>query len=101
MTPCRRNPGGYLISIKSDRGLRSHLQSGRPPLRRSPRLKEAKRHEECWNLGIALIAVALGAGLPFFADPIFMYGAVAVGGVLILTALVRICPLYSLLGIRT
>ncbi len=52
-------------------------------------------------LGIALIAVALGAGLPFFADPIFMYGAVAVGGVLILTALVRICPLYSLLGIRT
>lgn len=52
-------------------------------------------------LGAALIACALLSGLALFDQAYVKYGAVAVGLVLIVTGLVRLCPLYSILGIRT
>ncbi|HAE01865.1 MAG TPA: DUF2892 domain-containing protein [Rhodospirillaceae bacterium] len=52
-------------------------------------------------LGAALIACALLSGLTLFDEAYVKYGTVAVGLVLIVTGLVRLCPLYSILGIRT
>ncbi|MDF1750927.1 MAG: DUF2892 domain-containing protein [Alphaproteobacteria bacterium] len=52
-------------------------------------------------IGAALIAAALLSGLALFDDLILKYGAVVVGLVMIITGLVRICPLYSILGIKT
>jgi hypothetical protein len=51
--------------------------------------------------GAALIATAFLSGLALFDDTTVKYGAVLVGVVLIVTGLVRLCPLYSILGIRT
>ncbi len=49
-----------------------------------------------------LIAIApFATDLALFQGTAAMAIAVAVGVVLILTALVRVCPLYSLLGMRT
>lgn len=48
-------------------------------------------------LGAILIALALLAGL---ADA-WRIAALVVGAVMILTASLRICPLYTLLGLRT
>jgi ABC-type uncharacterized transport system permease subunit len=52
-------------------------------------------------VGIALIVAAVSPALPLAANPILQWGAVVVGAVMIVTALVRICPLYSLLGVTT
>jgi len=52
-------------------------------------------------IGAALTACALLSGLEIFDDAFVKYGAVVVGLVLIITGLVRLCPLYSILGIRT
>jgi hypothetical protein len=52
-------------------------------------------------LGVVLIAVALFSGLGLFDAVVWKYGAVAVGVVLIATAAIRFCALYTLLGIRT
>ncbi len=51
--------------------------------------------------GVALIALALFGGAGPFGAAAWQYGAVAVGLVLIATAVLRLCPLYTLLGIRT
>ena len=51
--------------------------------------------------GVLLIAIALFGGTAFLAGPAMTYGAVAVGAVLIATAVLRLCPLYSVFGIRT
>lgn len=51
--------------------------------------------------GAALIAIALFSGMAAFDGSAMKYGAVIVGAVLIATATMRICPLYSILGIRT
>jgi hypothetical protein len=52
-------------------------------------------------LGAALVAAAIFSGLAFFDGAVLKYGAVVVGLVLAVTAVVRICPLYSALGVRT
>ncbi len=52
-------------------------------------------------LGVALIAAALFSGLTFFDGNVARYGAVIVGLVLVVTGLMRTCPAYSILGIRT
>lgn len=52
-------------------------------------------------VGVLLIAVALFSGLAIFESGIVRYGAVAVGLVLAVTGLMRTCPLYTVLGIRT
>jgi hypothetical protein len=52
-------------------------------------------------LGLALLVVALGGLAPVFEAGAVKWIAVAAGAVLLATAGMRICPLYTLLGIRT
>lgn len=52
-------------------------------------------------LGVILIAAPFLSGLALFANPLLIWGAVGVGAVLVLTALVRFCPLYTLFGLST
>ncbi|MEO1205095.1 MAG: DUF2892 domain-containing protein [Pseudomonadota bacterium] len=52
-------------------------------------------------LGIALLYLALFSGLAFFAEPLFKYGAAAIGLVMLATSTLRLCPLYSIFGIKT
>jgi len=51
-------------------------------------------------LGIGLIGAAL-SGASIFGSGIVPYIAFAAGAVAIMTATLRICPLYRLLGVRT
>lgn len=51
--------------------------------------------------GVVLLGLALFSGLPLFAGGIVKIGAVIVGLVMIGTGLMRFCPLYTVLGIRT
>lgn len=53
---------------------------------------------------VGVILIALPFGLPrleLWDNPLFYYGSLVVGAVLILTALVRYCPAYSLIGANT
>ena len=52
-------------------------------------------------LGLALLILPHMAGGALWADPIVAYAMNAVGIVLILTALVRFCPLYRVVGAST
>ena len=52
-------------------------------------------------LGVALIAAALLSGWAIFDSVALKYGAVVVGVVLLATATLRCCPLYTLLGAKT
>jgi DUF2892 family protein len=52
-------------------------------------------------VGAALIALPYVTALEMWANPMIKYGANAVGAILILTALVRFCPLFKLLGISS
>lgn len=51
--------------------------------------------------GASLIALALFSGVALFDGAAIRYGAVLLGGVLIATAAMRMCPLYSVLGVQT
>lgn len=52
-------------------------------------------------LGIVLIAAPL-LNLPaIWSSGIWAYGAMIVGAVLIVTGLLRMCPIYRLLGVTT
>lgn len=52
-------------------------------------------------VGAALIALPYVTAMEIWANPLVKYGANAVGAILILTALVRFCPLLKLFGIST
>ena len=52
-------------------------------------------------VGLALAALALFSGLPAFAEPLWFWGALVVSAILIVTAVVRFCPLYAPFGIST
>lgn len=52
-------------------------------------------------LGVVLIALPFVTDFALWANPIWMYGALAVGAVMLLTAAIRFCPLYVILGLRT
>jgi len=52
-------------------------------------------------LGLALLYLAFFSAQPLFAEPLYKYGAAVIGGVVLLTSAMKICPLYSLLGIKT
>lgn len=52
-------------------------------------------------LGLALLVVAFGGFVPALAIGAPKWVAVVVGATLLATAGLRICPLYTLLGIRT
>lgn len=51
--------------------------------------------------GAALIAVPFLSGLPVFDAALPKYGAVAVGLVLVVTAIANFCPMYRIFGIKT
>lgn len=52
-------------------------------------------------IGAVLVLLPLLSGLPLFANPLWLWASVAVGAVLIVTAVVRFCPLYAILGLST
>jgi hypothetical protein len=52
-------------------------------------------------LGLALLYLAFFSGIPAFDGALLKYGAAAVGAVMLVVAAVRVCPVYSLLGIKT
>ncbi len=52
-------------------------------------------------IGLALVVIPFTTGLSFFTNSYALYGTAAVGVVILLTSMFRICPLYSLMGIKT
>jgi hypothetical protein len=52
-------------------------------------------------LGVVLLYLAFFSGLPLFATPLVKYLVAAVGLVMLTVAVVRICPVYSILGFKT
>lgn len=52
-------------------------------------------------LGAVLLYLAFGSGLALFDGALMNYGAAVVGAVMLTVAAVRICPVYTLLGLRT
>lgn len=52
-------------------------------------------------LGVVLLYLAFASGLPLFDGALFKYGAAVIGVVMLVVAAVRVCPLYSILGIKT
>lgn len=52
-------------------------------------------------LGVVLLYLAFFSGLPAFDAGILKYGATIVGLVMLGVAAVRMCPIYSIFGIKT
>ena len=52
-------------------------------------------------LSLVLLYLAFASGLPLFDGALVKYGAAVIGAVMLVVAAVRICPLYSLIGIKT
>ena len=52
-------------------------------------------------LGLVLLYLAFLSGLPLFAAALFKYGAAVIGIVMLATSLMKMCPLYSVLGLKT
>ncbi|WP_420555561.1 YgaP family membrane protein [Roseovarius sp.] len=52
-------------------------------------------------LGAVLLYLAFFSGLPAFEAPVWRYGAAGLGVVMLIVAAVRVCPIYSILGVRT
>lgn len=51
--------------------------------------------------GVVLVVLAFVPALPLAASPVLQWGAVLVGFVLVMIALVRFCPLYALFRLST
>lgn len=52
-------------------------------------------------LGAVLLYLAFFSGLTLFAAPLFKYGAAVVGIVMLATASLKMCPIYSILNLKT
>ena len=52
-------------------------------------------------LGIILITAPFAFTSSLWANPVYKYGAIVVGLVVLTVAVTRVCPIYSILGIRT
>jgi hypothetical protein len=52
-------------------------------------------------LGAVLLYLAFFSGLPLFAAPFFKFGAAAIGVVMLATSTLKMCPIYSILGLKT
>lgn len=52
-------------------------------------------------LGLVLIVLPFVTSFGMWANPLGQFGVPIVGVVLVVTALVRFCPLYRLIGVRT
>lgn len=53
------------------------------------------------TIGFVMIVAAFIPVLPLAANPTLQWGFVGIGAVLVITALVRFCPLYALFGLST
>ncbi|MEH6647036.1 YgaP family membrane protein [Sulfitobacter sp.] len=52
-------------------------------------------------LGVALLLLAFVSSLPLFDGGFVKYAAALIGVVMIVTAAIRMCPIYSIFGIKT
>lgn len=52
-------------------------------------------------VGLLLVIAPFATNMALFQGTVAMVISVAIGAVLVLTALARVCPLYSLLGVKT
>ncbi|MEO9824170.1 MAG: DUF2892 domain-containing protein [Paracoccaceae bacterium] len=52
-------------------------------------------------LGAVLLYLVFGSGMQLFAAPLFKYGAAIVGIVMLATSTLKMCPIYSTLGLKT
>ena len=52
-------------------------------------------------LGVVLLYLAFFSGLSLFAAPLFQYGAAVIGVVMLATSTLKMCPIYSILGLKT
>ncbi|WP_372573552.1 YgaP family membrane protein [Ruegeria jejuensis] len=52
-------------------------------------------------LGVGLLYIAFLGGLPAFDGALLKYGAGIVGAVMLIVAATRVCPIYSIFGIKT
>lgn len=52
-------------------------------------------------LGLVLLYLAFGSGLPLFDGAVMKYGAALIGIVMLVVAAVRVCPIYSIFGVKT
>lgn len=52
-------------------------------------------------LGIVLIYLAFFSGIALFDAAIYKYGAAVIGVVMLATSTLKLCPIYSLLGLKT
>lgn len=52
-------------------------------------------------IGMLLIAMPYVSEAQLWANPVFQWGLPVIGVVLVLTALLRFCPLYRLIGTTT
>ena len=51
--------------------------------------------------GLALLVLPFIPGITVFTSPLAFWAALVIGLVLVVTAVVRFCPLYSLFGLTT
>lgn len=53
------------------------------------------------GLGLGLLYLAFLSGLPAFDGSVLKYGAAAVGVVMLAVAAIRVCPIYTIFGLKT
>ena len=53
------------------------------------------------GLGLVLLYLAFFSGLAAMDGAVLKYGAILVGIVMLATAAFKLCPLYSMLGLKT
>ncbi len=52
-------------------------------------------------LGVVLLWLAFASGYALFDGAVMKYGAIVIGIIMLATAAVRVCPIYSILGLKT
>ena len=52
-------------------------------------------------LGVVLLYLAFISGLSLFAAPLFKFGAAVIGVVMLATSILKMCPIYSIRGLKT
>ncbi|MEO9781930.1 MAG: DUF2892 domain-containing protein [Sedimentitalea sp.] len=52
-------------------------------------------------LGLGLLYLAFLSGLPALDGALLKYGAAIVGIVMLVVAVTRVCPIYSIFGLKT
>lgn len=52
-------------------------------------------------IGVGLLYLAFLSGYSLFEQAFLKYGAAIVGLVMLMTSLLKLCPIYSIFGIKT